>query len=219
MGRQLAPAEHRHGGPAQGAGPLHRGDDDSAAAVGAQAAVAAVQGRADDGRIQHILDRHRAAPGRLGVEGRPLAGGHGDLRQLLAGGAVTSHVALRHQGVVAEGRHDAIGRLEQALRAAQVVGRRRDRPLLAVGAEGGAVADQGDVAEARHDRRRCVPHVAHVGGTTDGGRVVVAGVGAQVLPHQQAGHDVAPLGKDTVHVLESETGLAQGLPRRLRDEG
>ena len=75
------------------AGPLLVGEHDGAAAVGADAAVELCEGVHDHRGIDDVVDRDGVLVVGVRVEAGVVAGGDGDLGQLLDGGAELVHVA------------------------------------------------------------------------------------------------------------------------------
>ena len=98
----LARAEHPDGGVGAVAGPLLVGEDDGPAAVGADAAVQLGEGVGDHPRGLDVLDGDGVAVVGVGVEAGVVAGRHGDLGQLLDGGAELVHVAPGRHGVLGD---------------------------------------------------------------------------------------------------------------------
>ena len=98
------------------AGHLGAHDDDCGATVGDDAAVEAVQRRADHGGLEHFVHRDRGAQERVGVVLRMERRRHLHLGQLGTGRAELEHVPLGRQRVPGDRRH-APGGLECRLRA------------------------------------------------------------------------------------------------------
>ena len=80
-------------GLAEAPGPLGACDERGPAAVCHQAAVQDAQERGDHARTEDVLDREVVTYKGFGVQLCPLAGGYGDLGELLARGAILVHVA------------------------------------------------------------------------------------------------------------------------------
>ena len=186
----LRAGEHPHGLLAQVARPLCRRDDDGRAGVGDEAAVEQVEGPRDPARVVVVVEGHRVAHHRLGVELRPLARGHRDLRQRLpcAVLAVLVHVARAGQRVVDRRADEAVGRL--VLLAGHVglgetpAAARAPHPLAPSRLP---VRDERDLAVPRVDGRHRVGDVDDEGRAADGRRVREARVDAQVLARREGG--------------------------------
>src|SRR3989304_299407 len=114
MGGCLAAAEDPDGLLPAVASTSGAGHDHGAAGVGDQAAVVDVEGVSHPAGGEDVVDGERVAHERPGVEPGPLAGGDGDLGELLVGGAVLVHVSHAGEGVNGGCAADVVGRLELA---------------------------------------------------------------------------------------------------------
>ncbi|KAG0759987.1 hypothetical protein G6F22_019236 [Rhizopus arrhizus] len=143
-------------------------DDDRAAGVGHQAAVALAQRIGNHLGSHDFFDRGFLAPVGLGIELRPFSRRYRHFGQVLVGGAVALHVQLRHHRVVADGTQLPIGRDELPARHAHVL-RRTAHLARSVRQLGAAVGHQRHLAHTGLDRGHGVAdvhdagHAAHAG--------------------------------------------------------
>ena len=187
VGRRLAGAEHPDGLLLAVPRALGADDDDRAAGIGDEAAVEEVERVGDPARGEHVVDGDRVAHHRLRVEGRPLAGGDGDLGELLVRGAVLVHVAHAGHGVVRGRAADVVGHLELGGGVPRVERGACGAAAAAAGGAALAVGDEGDVDEAGGDGGGGVLDVDDEGGAADGGAVGVGGLDAEVFGELEGG--------------------------------
>ena len=145
VGGRLAAAQHIGGRLLERLGALGRCDDDRAAAVGDETAVAHRERIAHHPGREHAIDRQRLLLPRGRVEQRPFARGHRDRGQLLARRAELMHVARGRERVGAR-------RQERLERRFVRIDLAHGRLLAADAALRAAIGDHGDVAEAERNR-------------------------------------------------------------------
>ena len=202
-----------------------RRDHHRAAAIGDHAALEQVQRVGDHARAHHVRDRglanleelersHRRD--RFGVSHRVITRRRGDLRELLARGAVLMHVAVRDHRVIRDQRHaaEALEIIGGSGHAGAHARADADRPGMAVRRR--AVAEQRDARLALRDVALRVGGVELVGAAADVGRVDHVRVQAEVLGDLQARHAAAIAGVvDRVHVAPAEAGVRERAPGAL----
>ena len=205
-------AEHVDGRLRQVAGPVGAGHHEGAGTVGDQAAVELVQRRRLERRGQHVVDGERVAVAGRRVHGRPLAGAHGDLGELLRRGAVGGHVATGRERVGPHRHAHAVGRLPRHHlvgpgAAAEVAG----GGTVAVATRRGRVDAHHDLAEPGRDGRGGVLGVDLEARPAGHGGVGVARVDAEVLGEGHRRRGVA----HAVDVGQRQPGVVEGLAHHL----
>ena len=216
MGDRLAAAQHIGRPLLQRAGALGRRDDDGAAAIGDEAAVAHREGMAHHARGQHALDGQRLLLPRRRIEQRPLACGYCHGGHLLARGAELVHVARGGERVGAR-RHE---RLERRLVGVDLAHRRL---LAADAALRAAVGDDGDVAQAQRDRAHGMGHVVLERRAADDGGAEERRVDAEILGQRQHRQPALSSGREqAVDILQTEPAIVErtlGALRHQVDDG
>ena len=193
-------------------GAVGRGQDQRAAAVGDEAALQDAERIGDHPRIQHVLDRDRRLHGGARILRGPFPLHHGDHGDLLMGDAVGLHVAQHRDREHAGRAVDAERRLELAV---QTVRRRRTRQFADHRLAAFGVRDQHGLAETGLDRGRRVADVQHERAAADGGAVDPGRRDAEIMGDLLRGFHG---GGDAVDVGEFQSGIGDGVERRIRME-
>ena len=212
MGVRLAIAPDRDGFGLEVPGAFGGGHDDGTRAVGDKAAIEQMQRLGDHRAGQDVIDGQRIAPRRGGVQLRPFPGGDGDLGQVLGGGAVFVHVALRRHRIAAHRRRHPIGGF---------VLHRQDRWTSAqiAAAQGflvGAVDDQGNLAIALAQRHRGMGDMRLEGRAADIGAIDISGHDAQIFAQRDRGQLSRPRyaphagGQKPVDIAQRKPGFLDG---------
>ena len=218
MSHGLAGAGNPDRSRAQAVGDLRAGDDHRAAVVGDDAAVIERQRPGDQARLEHVLHGDGAAERALllaehhaaWIELCPVAGDHGNVGEILGGGAEVVEVAHHGVGVLRRGAEDAIGAGHLAA-GADLAPTAATAASAAIGPSGLAVADEGDVDDAGMDRRQCVVNVDLERAAAHRGGVEIARVQAQMLRQfaRPAG------GEDALDVGDGNAGHVRDVLDRL----
>ncbi len=169
-------------------------------------------GGADDRRGDDVLHGDDLLEEGVGVVLGVFRRRHLDLGQLLARGAELVHVSLRGQGVSVGRAPHPPRRLEVGLRGVVAAG-------PGAHAAGTRLAGQGDQRHptlAGRDRRRRVPHMAHVRGAARLGAVDIRAAQPHVVGHGERPEAGRVAGAEVgVDVLEPQAGVGERSGRNL----
>ena len=190
VGHRLSGAQHPNRLMPAVAGDLRRRHHDGPAAIGNHTAVGQMQRRGDYPGVDHVFHGDGVSEQCLGIHGSVMAHRHGNLRQLLRGGAVKVHVALGDHGIQTHGG--------QSVQLLKTIRRRLQSGMAepghtarshrdAAGAGQAAVCDNGAVKPPGNDGVEGVGKMELERPSAHGGVIHEPGVHVQVVSQVQTG--------------------------------